>query len=127
MEDPRVGLRPHIATTEADSPVEQFQNQTLRPVLKMQNALILQLYRHFLTKRKVPFSGFSLEKRQRWIEDSLSQDNRLRGLLLGLVIGQFTEVELVYYLSQESEMNRRIFTMMAQRLQSQMDQLTEDA
>lgn len=121
---PRVALRPTVPTEKAAlSPAEQFQNDTLRPIIKMQNDLILSIYKHFLRKRKVRFEGMSIEGRRQWIEKSVSKDNRLRGILLGMVIGQFTEEELSRFIAMESEIRRRITNLIAQRLQSQMKDL----
>ncbi len=122
--DPRVALRPKVSTSQsATSEAEQFQNQTLRPILKMQNDLLLNIYRHFLQKRKVKFSGMSVEARMKWIEQSVSKDNRLRGLLLGMVIGHFTPEEFDTFLDMEGEVRRRISKLITQRLQSQVKTL----
>lgn len=124
MEKSRKNLRPQVATSkEALHPMEQFQNDVLRPILKMQNELILSIYRHFLHKRKVPFNGMTREKRADWIRSSMSKDNRLRGIMLGLVIGQFVEDELTFFLSHEGEVRRRITELIAQRLQTQVKAL----
>lgn len=121
---PRVAIRPIIPNiSPAQSPAEQFQNQTLRPIIKMQNELILHLYRHFLLKRKVKFDGMSIEQRKDWILKSISKDNRLRGILLGMIMGQFTEEELAVFIENEGEARRRIFDLIVQRLQSQMKAL----
>ena len=124
METSRKDLRPQIATDkEAFHPMEQFQNDVLRPILKMQNDLILSIYRHFLHKRKVPFNGMSREKRADWIRTSMSKDNRLRGIMLGLVVGQFVEDELTFFLGNEGEVRRRITELISQRLQHQVKHL----
>lgn len=123
-EAPRVALRPVIPNlVPAQSAAEQFQNDTLRPILKMQNDLIVELYRHFLFKRKVKFDGMSIEQRKDWISKSISKDNRLRGILLGMVMGQFTRSELDTFIGMEGEARRRIFDLVTQRLQSQMKAL----
>jgi hypothetical protein len=106
-------------------PIEQFQNDTLRPVLKMLNDHLVALYRHFLLKRKVPFAALSKEKKMNWIADSLCKDNRLRGLVIGMVAGHFTLENVPFYLQEEGEINRRIINLATQRLQSQMEILAE--
>lgn len=122
--DPRLGIRPEVPTEPStESVAEEFQNATLRPILKMQNELLLQIYKHFLTKRKVKFQGMSLDQRSQWIANSVSKDNRLRGILLGMVMGQFTEAELAQFIEMESEIRRRITSLITQRLQSQMKAL----
>lgn len=122
--DPRLSIRPEVSTEpKTESAAEQFQNDTLRPILKMQNDHILELYKHFLVKRKVKFAGMSIPQRSQWIADSVRKDNRLRGILLGIVIGQFTKEELVQFIEMESELRRRITNLITQRVQSQMKAL----
>ncbi len=117
-------LRPEIPSIQPSAqPREQFQNETLRPILKLQNELLLALYRHYLTKRKVPISSFSNQQLNEWIEQSVSKDNRLRGLLFGMVVGLFTDEELTAYLAHESEYNRRITSLLTQRFQDQLGPL----
>ena len=119
MSDQRTAIRPLIITEkDATTEAERFQNETLRPILKMQNDLLTAIFRRFMAKRKVPFDSFSPPRKEQQIEHSLSKDNRLRGLLLGVVIGQFTIGEYEQFLSQESEATRRIMSMMAERLKS---------
>ena len=122
-DDPRLQLRPHIPTEPTHKPEETFLHQTLRPVLKLQNQLLLSITRHFLQKRKVKLQSMSTSQRQQQIQHSISKDNRLRGLLFGCVIGQFTAEELTFYLANESESNRRITQLLVQRMQTQMEQL----
>lgn len=109
--------RPTIETDATlTRPEEAFQNQTLRPVLKMQHELLLGVFRHYLRKRKVPFQHAGADRREELIARAVSKDNRLRGLLFGMVIGQFTPAEMTTYLEQEGEFNRRITSMLIQRL-----------
>lgn len=124
MEDPKKSIRPIILTDkEPTSGPEKFQNEVLRPILKLQNDLLLEIFRHFMHKRRVQLNGMSREKRAAWIAHSLSNDNRLRGLLLGAVIGQFTMEEWSQYLIDEGENRRRIANLLTQRLQDQAGQL----
>lgn len=121
--DPRIQLRPHIETGAVSKPDEEFLHQTLRPVLKLQNELLLEITRHFLQKRKVKLASMSPAQRDQQIQHSIGKDNRLRGLLFGCVLGQFTAEELSFYLANEGETNRRITQLLTQRLQTQMDRL----
>lgn len=116
----RTLIRPTIHVDKpAATTMEAFQNDVLRPIIKMQNDLLISIYKHFLAKRKVPFDGMSIPKRHDWIEKSLSKDNRLRGIMLGTVIGHFTDEEWAYFAEQEGEVRRRIISLITQRLQSQ--------
>ena len=112
----RVSWRPQLDLPPAATDREQFQNKTLRPVLKLQHAPLLQVFRHYLTKRKVAWQQLAQSDFKAKTEELLSRDNRLRGLLFGMLLGCLTEAELTYYLDHESEMNRRITSMLTERI-----------
>ena len=125
MPDPKLTIRPEIPGLEAaSSPAEQFQNQTLRPILKMQNDLLLAIFANYLQRKKVPFPQFSPKKQLDWIENCLQKDQRLRQLLLGTVIGLFTLEEWDTYDSMAAELSRRTITMLTQRFQNQLSGLS---
>lgn len=124
MNDPRKAIRPEVITEkEPISAPEKFQNEVLRPIIKMQNDLLVAIFRHFMDKRKVKLNGMSVEKRADWIAHSLRKDNRLRGMMLGAVIGQFTIEEYERYLHDEGEIRRRITNLLSERLQDQAKRL----
>ena len=123
MPDPRLQLRPVVLTQATTLPAETFLHETLRPVLKLQNELFLAIIRHFIGKRKINFQGMDHAQRLQQISHSIAKDNRLRGLVFGCVIGQFTEAELSFYLNHESEINRRITHLLVERIQTQMEVL----
>jgi hypothetical protein len=109
-------LRPTIITEPTSNPAEAFQNHTLRPILKMQHTLLLDLFRHYLVKRKVDWVNLPNTRRFAKAKELVTRDNRLRGLLFGATIGQFTAEELSYYLANESECNRRLTSLLTDRL-----------
>ena len=114
--------RPEIHTeSTAVTVAEQFQNQTLRPILKALNELIVAYYRHHLPKRKVPFARLTHADKLAHIERSIRVDTRLRLTLIGMVIGQFTPDEFAVFTSDEAELTRRTANLISQRLQSQVD------
>jgi hypothetical protein len=121
--DPRLAIRPQIESLPANNPVEDFLHQTLRPVLKLQNELFLAITRHFFVKRKIRFAVMDIAQQKQQVQHSIGKDNRLRGLLFGIVVGQFTEEEIGFYLENEAEINRRITQLLVQRLQTQMERL----
>lgn len=114
--------RPEVLTEPtAVTVAEQFQNQTLRPILKALNDLILAYYQHHLPKRKVPFARLTREDKLAHIERSVREDTRLRLTLIGMVVGQFSTDEFTTFVSEEAELTRRIANLLIQRIQSQVD------
>lgn len=114
----RLALRPEVPTTPTTQPEEAFQNETLRPVLKLQHDHLKAVTDSFLLKRKVKIDQVAKVKRREKIKELIARDNRLRGLLFGIIIGQFVAEELAYYLANESATNRRITNLLQERLLS---------
>jgi hypothetical protein len=100
--------------------MEYFQNYTLRPILKFQNSLILSIFQNHLEKHKIGFHELTDVKKDESIEQIIQKDRKVHHLLLGLIIGHFTDIEYQKYLEYEKELNRRIMVMLIQRLQNQL-------
>ena len=104
---------------------ELFQNQTLRPILKLQNELYLELFKYYSIKNKALFSQFSVEKKLYYIENKILNDNKFRNLLIGTTIGLMQIEEYKLYTKNASALNKRIITMLIERLKSQVQLLDE--
>ena len=102
------------------SSAEQFQNDTLRPILKAQNELLVALFRHYLQKRKIAFERFSPEDQLAHIEQIIRKDLQFRSLLLGTIVGHLSPAQYLIFLQDEEELNRRAINMLIRRLQSQL-------
>ena len=102
---------------------EFFQNQTLRPILKLQNDIFIAIFKNYIVKSKAHFETFTIEKKLQFIENSIQNDTKFRSLLNGIVIGLFTTDEYLMYSSNSSNLNKRIMTMLIERLKSQLQLL----
>ena len=116
-------LIPTITETNVTSTAEQFQNKTLRPILKLQNDLLLQMFRQYNVQRKNVFSNLPLEKKMEYIEHSIRKDLKFRNLLIGSVVGHFTLAEYEAYVGDESELRKRMVNMLVERIKGQGDAL----
>ena len=122
-------IRPEIKKTqqfENMSAGERFQNETLRPILKLQNPLFLAVFHNYIEKRKGVFYSLGLEKKLNYIENSLNRDQKFVDSIKGMVIGQFTIEEYTTYSSNSSALNKRMMNMVIERLKDQV-QLFEQA
>jgi hypothetical protein len=122
-----LALRPELAqarTHDQMSEQEYFQNQTLRPILKLQNDLILALFRHYVEKHKGVFYEISPQRKMDYIESAIHKDMKFRNILKGLVLGQFTLEEYQVYSKDSSAINKRILSMIKERLKSQVQLLS---
>ncbi|MCC6463597.1 MAG: glyoxalase [Saprospiraceae bacterium] len=112
-------LRPDLnLPTNTSGPEEIFQNQTLRPILKMQHALLVQLLASHIRKHKSAFFQLPETARLDWISNVVRADLRFRNLLVGTVLGHFTLEELHSFEAHEAECLRRLIQLIIQRLQS---------
>lgn len=106
--------------TNQSSNEEAFQNQTLRPILKLQNDLFLASFENYITKNKKDFYSLSTEKKLLLIENSIQKDIKFRNALKGMVIGLFTLEEYQTYIQNSSNLNKRMMNMLIERLKSQI-------
>ena len=99
---------------------ERFQNETLRPILKLQNPLFLAVFHNYIEKRKGVFYDLGLEKKLAYIENGLIKDQKLRNSVKGTIIGHFTLSEYCQYSSNSSALNKRMMNMVIERLKDQV-------
>lgn len=118
----KLDLRPIIETKEFENSKveERFQTQTLRPVLKLQNELLLGLFKNHIIESKNTFYALNPEKKDLFIENSLQKNLALKNKLLGLTIGMFTIEELEVYSTQTNLYNKRIISLIVERIRSQI-------
>ncbi|WP_339652287.1 glyoxalase [uncultured Maribacter sp.] len=99
---------------------ERFQNQVLRPILKLQNDLLLASFKNYIKKMKNMFYELKLEKRMNYITKSIQKDIKFRNSLKGMITGQFTIEEYELYIQNSSALNKRMMNMVIKRLQDQI-------
>lgn len=118
-----IQLRPTIATiaeTAESSVMELFQNKTLRPILKLQNQVLVDVFKGLNAQKLAVFSRLADDQKRAWIRDILSKDAITRNVILGLILGMMTREELSFFFEHEKECRQRIMDMAAERLASQM-------
>jgi hypothetical protein len=106
--------------TEQSSSEEIFQNKTLRPILKFQNDLFIEVFMNYAVKQKGVFFTLSPEKKMAYIENTIQRDIKFRNSLKGMVIGLFTTEEYNSYIKNSSNLNKRMMNMLIERLKSQV-------
>ncbi|MCD1116385.1 glyoxalase [Chryseobacterium turcicum] len=111
----------NIPISENATSTEVFQNQTLRPILKLQNDLYLSLFINYAIRQNADFKSLSTPKKNVMIEQSIQKDNGLKNIFIGMTIGMFTLEELKEYQSDSKVFNKRIITMIIKRIQSQIN------
>lgn len=99
---------------------ERFQNETLRPILKLQNPLLISVFGNYIEKRKGVFYDLSVPKKLAYIEMALIKDQKFRNSVKGMILGQFTVKEYQTYASNSSALNKRMMNMTIERIKDQV-------
>jgi hypothetical protein len=99
---------------------EIFQNQVLRPILKLQNDLFIASFHNYISKNKRDFYSLSVEKKIATIENVIQKDIKFRNALKGMVIALFTVDEYLLYIKNSSSLNKRMMNMLIERLKNQV-------
>lgn len=114
---------PSIVQQNETTAAEQFQNTCLRPILKLQNDLLIALFKNYIVSRKGKFHQVNDSAKLTYISDNIKKDLKFKNLLIGVIIGHFTLEEYELYQSNPQELNRRISSMLIKRLQDQVASL----
>jgi hypothetical protein len=115
-EDKLLGLREEILTEKSEqTPIEQFQNTTIRPILKYQHSILIVFFSSNVHVQYIVSANFSSLKKQNQLKLFVSKQLAFRAQLLGIVTGLFTELEFEFYLSEKVNIDKRITNMILER------------
>jgi hypothetical protein len=99
---------------------ELFQNEVLRPILKLQNDLFIASFLNYISKYKRDFYTKTVENKLTIIENAIQKDIKYRNALKGMIIGLFTTEEYSLYIQNSSNLNKRMMNLLIERLKSQV-------
>jgi len=113
-----LALRPPVPTAPTDAPatVGAFLHTTLRPVLKLQNDLLLAAVADFVLDHHIVLLPTD---RQHQLAELLARNTKLRYTVVGLVTGLFTAAEYAFYRQHRPELNRRLLELAQRRVLDQ--------
>ncbi|MCT4698070.1 glyoxalase [Tenacibaculum haliotis] len=115
MDSKKLTIRP-VLNFSSEIPIEDFQNKTVRPILKLQHDLLLQFFIFFCNKQKVDILNVEKEKFNKVVNNITKKNINLKNQFLGLIIGQFTVGEFEFYKENNADINKRILMMIGQRI-----------
>ncbi|MHA7059392.1 glyoxalase [Aquimarina sp. M1] len=121
-----LAIRPQILSARVSGNMsndEQFQNKTIRPIIKLQGELLIEVFRNYIKKRKNTFYELTLEKRFLFIDNAIQKDMKFRNSLKGMIIGQFTVDEYLKYVQNSSSLNKRMMNIVRERLHNDIQLL----
>jgi len=116
-------IRPELSIQEGHGEIEAFQNKVLRPLLKLQNDLLLSITRDYLLRKHKQFNAYKVGVQQQLLQTAGKQDLEFKYMLINSIVGLLTLDELEHYHRYRSEMNKRIVQMAIERILSQLERL----
>jgi hypothetical protein len=123
--DSKKTLRPIIESiSDTESNVsEKFQNEILRPIIKLQHALLIVIFRNYAVSRKTNLKELPHQKFNRFVNSAVTKDINFKNQIIGVIVGLFTVEEYTEYCQISSEINKRISQITIQRLKDSYDEL----
>lgn len=119
MIDPKIALRPSIPSIEQNkqtSQEEHFQNEVIRPIIKLQHELLLAYFKHFVDQKKINLDDLNAKEIREFIGKLFNTNVSLKINIKGLIIGMFTIEEFDVYLTMSSKLNKRITSIIETRI-----------
>jgi len=122
-----LALRPAMAAAApASGPSAtpgEFLHATLRPVLKLQNDLLLAAVADFVHDHHMPVAKASPTDQQRQLAELLARNTKLRYTVVGLITALFTTEEYAFYRQHRPEINRRLLELAQKRVLDQAERV----
>ena len=106
--------------TNQSTDEESFQNEVLRPILKLQNDLFIASFLNYIEENKVDFKSKTTEAKLAVIENAIQKDIKFRNEMKGIIIALFTTDEYRIYSKNASNLNKRIKNMLIERFKNQI-------
>lgn len=105
---------------------EYFQNAVLRPILKFQNDILIEVFKTYIQKRKNVYNTLNVNQKLNYVAHSMQKDMKFRNQLKGMIVGLFSLEEYELYIKNSSALNKRMMSLMIQRIQNQLQLLDLD-
>jgi hypothetical protein len=119
-------LRPEITAVKITADIskeENFQNKVLRPIIKMKHDLLMAHFTNYVASKKIRWQELTDVRKIDFIESVFNRDISFRSEMRGLVISHFSKDEYDQYAKIARGSNKRINTIIKQRIKSNLDAL----
>ena len=115
-DDALLALRPDVPTEPGAGAVEAFQNDTLRPILRLQHEPLIAAWHRYASRNKGTFYRLNRPQQRDYVRHAIRTNRELRSFLLGLVCGVMTRAEWAAFRQNERELARRVYALATERL-----------
>lgn len=118
--------RPKLSTAEVNvetKAVEAFQNLTLRPVIKQLHSLLVKHFSLLLFTKKGAYFKLPADQQKSYIHSIFQKELRYKSELKGIIIGNFSQQEFDSYICNVKLIDKRIFTIVEERILTNQHEL----
>jgi hypothetical protein len=136
---PKKSIRPLIPAAllvDTMSGEERFQNATLRPILKLQNKILITCFKDYIAEKESKkgakgtenrtYFRLSATKQKEYIDTVFLKDIKFKSQLLGMIIGQFDLEEYNLYAQNRTGTDRRIINLLKERIFNGLAELPQE-
>lgn len=95
--------------------IEKFQNQTLRPIIKMKDEVLLLMITEALISKNKNYQNLTQPEKILWIKNTITKDLKLNHLLKGIILGNLHIDELYFYQKHQKECSKRMIQIITER------------
>lgn len=109
---------PNAEIFDVTKQLEQFQNSTLRPIIKSLNDLLVVYFKNYMVIKKFDNLNSTAIQKDAFISTAFLKDHQFKNEIKGFIIGHFSIEEYDFYKISTKEINKRIFNIVKQRILS---------
>lgn len=128
MKDKRIGIRPKLMIVSEEEYLpfsERFSNTTLRPIVALQQDLLIAVFKQNAKSRKLILKNLSNQKLIAFVDTLLFKDAGFKQLILGLVLGQFTMGEYEQYIESIATVDQLIIALVDELMHNNLSVLKQ--
>lgn len=113
-----LSIRPKLSLDglSQSNKIEQFQNNVLRPILKLQHDYLCFSFLTSSVIIKQKFENKHEDQKKTIIIQHLKSDTKIKSLIVQSIVSMMTIEELKQYQANKTEYKKRIVSMASQRL-----------
>jgi hypothetical protein len=120
--------RPDIPSIQKEigtKAIEEFQNNTLRPIIKQLHSHLLAHFSSLLLKKKGQYFKIAEDQKNDYIHSIFQKELKYKSELKGIIIGNFTTSEFEIYREIVSHIDKRIYSIVEERILTNQKELKD--
>ncbi len=114
-------IRPEVNAAGVTA-VEQFQSDTLRPIVKFQEEMLIECFMTYIKAHKNFKSLTNDSEGIKFIAETIQYDVILKTALVYMIVGLFSKEEYIFFAENKKVLTKRMIDLIVIRLQSKIEE-----